>query len=130
MKFNFKYLIMTILMLSVSAVALAMGQEVPEVDLSNTSILMGIATPFLTLAGVWVAKKFVPILKGTGTLLIAMPLMAGLITWLTSYIAGNDLSWILQLLLGSGSIFIHQLYYYMSGQASEDKEIIEANKNK
>lgn len=116
MKLNFKYLIMTLAMLAFTTVTFALGQDVPEVDLTSPTVILGILTPVLTLGAVWAAKKIIPSLQGIGTL-IAVPVIAGLITLISNAFVDNDLSWILQLVLGMGSVFLNQFYRELNGNS-------------
>ena len=118
MKIRFKYLMMTVLMLFVCSIGFAMSQDVPEVDLTSPDVIVGLLQAVLTLAATWTAKRFLPFLTGTTTL-IAVPVLAGLFTLLTDYVVANELSFFMKVLTGSGSVFLHQLYLNMTGKAKK-----------
>lgn len=98
-----------IMLLCVMPMYAIVQTEVPEVDLSNPNTLIGILTPLITLGAVWALKKGIPAIQGIGTLVV-VPVVAGIITALSNWLGDPNISWILQLLLGSASVFFHQIY--------------------
>ena len=115
-----KFLLLTMFFaLFVTAPLFAMVQdvEVPEVDLTNVNVIIGILTPLITLLGTWLFKKVSSKITGVVTLVV-VPVIAGLFTLVTQALTNTDMSWILQLLLGCSAVFLHQLYLYASGNAT------------
>lgn len=102
---------MAILLLLVPTLTFGMVQEVeiPDVDLTNADTLVSILMPVLTLAAAWGAKKLLPFIKGTVTLIV-VPVLAGLIGLLANWVAGTDLSMLMTVLTGSAAVLLHQLY--------------------
>jgi hypothetical protein len=107
---KFNYLIMTILLFLIPVISFGMVQEeVPNVDLSDPNVLIGLATAALTLAATWAVKKVIPVINGLGTL-VAVALIAGAITALDKWMNVSDMAWGLQLGSGLLSVFLHQFY--------------------
>ena len=104
-----KFFIMTILLLLIPIVSFGMTQEVPNVDLSDPSVLIGLATAGLTLAATWAVKKLLPVIKGIGTI-VSATIIAGVITALSNWLNVSDIAWGWQLLGGVSSVFFHQVY--------------------
>ena len=99
-----KFIILTMLLLaSIPATA-------QNLDFKEPSTIVLWLTPLLTLAATWLIKKVAPFVTGVVTLLV-VPLLAALITWLTTIITG-DTEWLAQIFAGIGSVFVHQLYEY------------------
>lgn len=118
MKFSIKKTVLTLLMAFVCVFAFASVQDIPSVDLTNPDVIVGILTAVVTLVATWTAKKFMPFLTGTVTL-VAVPILAGLIGLLTNYIMENDLSFLMKVLTGTGSVYLHQLYLNITGKANK-----------
>lgn len=118
---------MSMLFLAISFTAFAQSSDIPNVDLTNTSVLIGILTPivgyFVTLG----VKKIIPAISGMYTIALTL-VIAGVFTWVTSYIEANQLSWLGQLGMGLLAVVIDQVYYHLSGQASTDKAILARHK--
>ena len=104
-----KFFIMTILLLLIPIVSFGMVQEVPNVDLTDPSVLIGLATAGLTLAATWAVKKAMPVIKGIGTI-VAATIIAGVITLISNWLNISDIGWGWQLLGGVASVFFHQVY--------------------
>lgn len=113
MKTKMKFYVMTLLMLFVSMSTFAMVQEIPEVDLTNTSVLIAIATPIVVYFVTFVLKKFISQINGMYTIALTL-LLAGIFTWLTNSMAEGNLSWFLQLLLGLVAVAVDQAYKILS----------------
>ena len=102
-----------------SAMAVVLVQnDVPNVDLTSTNVIIGIVTPLVTLAATWLVKKISSKINGLLTLVI-VPVVAGLFTLITQKLLDPGLSWVVQLLLGTASVFLHQVYLYLSGSIEE-----------
>lgn len=114
-----KLFLLTFMLFATTATfALAFVQdEVPQVDLTNVNVIVGILTPVVTLLATWLFKKFSTKITGTLTLLI-VPVTAGLFTLITQALTKTDISWILQIALGAGATFLHQLYLYLTGKVT------------
>ena len=84
-------------------------QEVPNVDLGNTDVLIGLATAFLTALATQAVKKSISIIRKVGVL-ISATIIAGVITALSNWMNIGDMSWGLQLLSGLASVFLYEFY--------------------
>lgn len=109
MKFNFKIVLLSMLLLATfSASALAPQ----DLDFQEPSTIVLWLTPVITLGATWLLKKIAPFVTGIVTLMV-VPLIAIGITWLTSIFTG-DASWTAQTLAGVGAVFLHQISLYFN----------------
>ena len=106
-----KFFIMTILLLLIPIFSFGMilQEEVPNVDLSDVNLLVGLATAVLTGLATQAVKKSIKVIRGVGVL-ISATIIAGIITALSNWMNAGDLSWGLQLIAGLASTFLYEFY--------------------
>lgn len=66
-------------------------------------------TPLIVWAATWVVKKILPQIQGWQTLLLIVPAMSLLVTWLSGLAIATGISFLAQFVYGFVAVFINEV---------------------
>lgn len=93
--------------------ALAQGDD--AIDFGSATSVITWLMPVITLGVTWLVKKIAPFVSGIGTLIV-VPLVSTGIAYLGTLVTPES-SFLVSLLAGLGSVFLHQLYRQLTASS-------------